>query len=286
MTQSTADFRTLIEPAELAALSAGARLAIIDCRHDLARPEWGGVAYASGHIPGATFAHLDRDLSGPITPHTGRHPLPDREQLAARLGAWGIDRGVQAVVYDQGNGAIAARLWWLLRWLGHESVALLNGGLAAWETAGLPVTAAAAAPPSRQFAIGPALGGRLTTAQLLDGLARSELTLVDARSAERFAGRNETIDPVAGHIPGARNHPFTANLDARGRFLEATALRSAWQRTLEGERTERVVAMCGSGVTACHNLLALERAGLRGARLYADSWSGWIRDPQRPIARD
>jgi len=283
MTQSTAAFRTLIDTATLAALSAGTALAIIDCRHDLARPEWGAEAYAARHIPGASFAHLDRDLSGPITPASGRHPLPDPAQLAARLGAWGIDRDVQVVAYDQGNGAIAARLWWLLRFLGHAGVAVLDGGLAAWQAAGLALTAQVVPPRPRRFSIAPPLTGVIDTAEL--AAAHAALTLIDARSAERFAGRNETLDPVAGHIPGARNHPFTANLDHAGRFLEPAALRAAWERTLAGTPAERVVAMCGSGVTACHNLLALERAGLTGARLYADSWSGWIRDPSRPVAR-
>ena len=275
---------TLIEPTELSGLLGSPWAAIIDCRHDLARPEWGAAAFAQRHIPGARFAHLDRDLSSPITPASGRHPLPDPDTLAGFLGRCGIDRHVQVVAYDQGNGATAARLWWLLRLLGHGAVAVLDGGLATWEAAGLPLEDTVTAPAPRRFTRAPALGTAVTTAELVAGLASGTLTLVDARSAERFAGRNETLDTVAGHLPGARNHPFLSNLDAAGRFLSCEELRRRWDATLGGVDPQSVVAMCGSGVTACHDLLAMQVAGLPGARLYADSWSGWIRDPARPVA--
>lgn len=283
-------FSTLIEPAELAALldcGAGAcasrDLIIVDCRHDLARPEWGAEAYAAGHIPGAVFAHLDRDLSGPVRPSSGRHPLPDLGRFGALLGGWGIDSRVQVVAYDQGGGAIAARLWWMLRFLGHERAAVLDGGFAAWRSAGLPVSTEAARVRPRRFLSAPQAAWVATAEDVARGLERGEIVLVDARSADRFAGRNETLDPVAGHIPGARNHPFTRNLDADGRLLSAEALRKLWHETLGGAPPARVVSMCGSGVTACHNLLALERAGLPGARLYVGSWSEWCRDPARPV---
>ena len=281
---------TLIEPAALAAHLADPDWAIVDCRFDLARPEWGALAWAAGHIPNALYAHLDRDLSGVRTALTGRHPLPAIAALAATFGRWGIDKEVQVVAYDQDAGTYAARLWWLLRWLGHQQVAVLNGGLAAWERAGLPLDTAATVRAPRRFTAAPAAGLVVTTAALAQALAagaltRSELTLVDARSAERFAGQNETLDPVAGHIPGARNHPFSGNLDAHGRFLSAPELRRSWADTLRGRPVQTLIAMCGSGVTACHNLLALEAAGLGGARLYAGSWSEWIRDPARPVAR-
>ena len=286
-------FSTLIEPGELAALLDGGgagsaprpALAIVDCRHDLARPEWGAQAYAAGHIPGASFGHLDRDLSGPVRPASGRHPLPDPERLAATLGRWGIDRSVQVVAYDQGSGAIAARLWWLLRLLGHERVAVLDGGFAAWQAAGLPISTGEERPAARHFVGAAHLGWVATADDVARGLERGEIVLVDARAADRFAGRNETLDPVAGHVPGARNHPYTLNLGGDGRFLPPQALASLWRDTLGGASPERVVAMCGSGVTACHNLLAMERAGLAGARLYAGSWSEWCRDPTRPVAR-
>lgn len=277
---------TLIDVHALAARLDDPETAIVDCRFELTRPEWGEHAWAAGHIPGALYAHLERDLSGPVGPHTGRHPLPAPERLAATLGGWGIDRTVQVVAYDQSSGAYAARLWWLLRWLGHERVAVLDGGLGAWRAAGLPLDTAPARRAARRFEGAAAAHRVLSTAQVQDALARGDITLVDARGADRFAGQNETIDPVAGHVPGARNHPFTSNLGADGRFLPPEELRRRWSATLAGAPPERLVSMCGSGVTACHNLLALEAAGLRGGRLYAGSWSEWIRDPARPVERE
>jgi len=298
-------YTTLIEAEELAAplaRSAGAAgdWTVLDCRFDLARPDWGASAYATGHVPNALYAHLDRDLSGPVTPGSGRHPLPSIERLAETFGRWGIDESVQVVAYDQGNGAFAARLWWLLRWTGHRKVAVLNGGFAAWQQAGLPADTVPGERQPRVFTPRLATNAVVSTAELERLLAAGALesgasVLVDARGADRFAGDNETIDPVAGHIPGARNQPFLRNVDARGRFLSTAELRERWQATLAaqpagepapgGAPAERVIAMCGSGVTACHNLLALEVAGLPGARLYAGSWSEWIRDASRPVVR-
>ncbi|HET9108250.1 MAG TPA: sulfurtransferase [Steroidobacteraceae bacterium] len=297
---------TLITPRQLAARLGDAELAIIDCRFDLARPQWGRESYASGRIPRALYAHLDQDLSGKLSPSTGRHPLPRAEEMAARLGQWGIDAQVQVVAYDQSAGAYAARLWWLLRWLGHAKVSVLDGGLAAWQGEGLPLdktplpdaqtgsqggsqSRARAGGRARRFDPRPDAQMVVDTPELealIDGgqLARGDVVLVDARSADRFAGRNETIDPVAGHIPGARNHPFTDNVDAAGRFLDRGTLRERFARTLEGIPPDAAICMCGSGVTACHDLLAMEVAGLKDARLYAGSWSEWIRDPRRPIA--
>jgi len=280
----------LIGTEELARHLGDDEWAIIDCRFELARPEWGAEAWAAGHIPGALYAHLDHDLSGPHTAHSGRHPLPEPGVLAATLGRLGVDARVQVIAYDQGPGAYAARLWWLLRWLGHSRAAVLDGGFAAWERAGLPVSGEPSSRAPRRFEAHPAadwvVGTEALAAALSSGgLERGEPLLIDARAADRFAGENETIDPVAGHIPGAHNHPFAGNLDARGQFLPAAELRRAWARSLRGRPPEAVIAMCGSGVTACHNLLALELAGLPGAKLYAGSWSEWIRDPSRPIAR-
>lgn len=287
-------YTTLIEPAELAAslTRAAAEWAIVDCRFALARPDWGAAAYAAGHVPGALYAHLDHDLSGPISPTTGRHPLPSPDRLTETFGRWGIDAGVQVVAYDQGNGAYASRLWWLLRWAGHQNIAVLNGGFAAWQQAGLPTETTVAQRQPRKFTFRAGDEQVVSTAELeraVSGgtLASGAAVLVDARAADRFAGENETIDPVAGHIPGARNHPFARNVDAHGRFLPAAQLRERWTATLDAGAARRgaVIAMCGSGVTACHNLLALEIAGLGGARLYAGSWSEWIRSPGRPVAR-
>jgi thiosulfate/3-mercaptopyruvate sulfurtransferase len=283
-------FTTLIEPAELHVHAAQRDWALIDCRFDLAKPAWGEAAWAAGHLPGARYAHLDRDLSGEQTPSSGRHPLPAMNTLAATFGRWGIDAAVQVVAYDQTSGPYAARLWWLLRWLGHRQVAVLNGGFAAWERARLPVSRSRAVRAARRFTPLPATDMLTTSAGVAaalesGALGRAEVLLVDARSAERFAGKNETLDAVAGHIPGAHNHPFAANTDSQGRFLATGELRRAWERTLRGRPASAVVAMCGSGVTACQNLLALEAAGLSGARLYAGSWSEWIRDPARAVAR-
>ncbi|HEU4626137.1 MAG TPA: sulfurtransferase [Steroidobacteraceae bacterium] len=283
-------YTTLIQVAELAALlerepQADASVVVLDCRHELSQPEWSDRAYAAGHIPTAVQAHLDRDLSGPVTPTSGRHPLPDVTAFAETLGRWGIDNTVQVVAYDQGNGVYAARAWWLLRWVGHSAVAVLDGGFAAWQEAGLRVSHDAPARAPRRFVPHVAAGAALSTAEVEQALMRNEIALVDARGADRFRGENETIDPVAGHVPGATNRPFGKNVDGRGRFLPAAELRRQWTEALAGRDAREVVAMCGSGVSACHNLLALEIAGLSGARLYAGSWSEWIRDPRRPIAR-
>jgi thiosulfate/3-mercaptopyruvate sulfurtransferase len=280
---------TLITPAELAEHLEDPDWIAIDCRFELARPDWGEQAFAAGHIPHALYAHLDRDLSGPRTATSGRHPLPAAAALAATFSRFGIDAAVQVVAYDQGPGAYAARLWWLLRSLGHALVAVLDGGFATWQAAGLPVTSAPPGRAPRRFAPLPAAAAVTTeaiaAALAAGGLARGEPLLIDARAADRFAGENETIDAVAGHIPGAHSHPFARNLDARGRFLPPEELRRAWLETLRGRPPEAVVAMCGSGVTACHDLLALEVAGLPGARLYAGSWSEWIRDPAHAVTR-
>jgi thiosulfate/3-mercaptopyruvate sulfurtransferase len=264
--------------------------AIIDCRFELSRPAWGAGAFNVGHIPNAQYADLDGDLSGAAGPRTGRHPLPEVAELAATFGRLGIDGAVQVIAYDQGSGMFAARLWWLLRWLGHTRVAVLNGGLAAWERAGLPVSTRAVSRPVRRFVpqMRPAMvASGAQVAELVENgaLKRGEVQLIDARAAERFAGANETLDAVAGHVPGARNHPFAGNLDADGRFLGARDLHQRWSQTLAGQGAARAIAMCGSGVSACHNLLALEVAGLPGARLYAGSWSEWIRDPLHAVAR-
>jgi thiosulfate/3-mercaptopyruvate sulfurtransferase len=281
---------TLIAAAELAAHLDDPDWLSIDCRFDLARPGWGEQAFAAGHIPRALYAHLDRDLAGAHRAASGRHPLPEVAALAATFGRFGVDAAVQVIAYDQGPGAYAARLWWLLHWLGHTKVAVLDGGFAAWQEAGLPVSTARSVRAPRTFQARPdgravATTEALAAALAAGGLARGEPLLIDARSADRFAGDNETIDPVAGHVPGAHNHPYAGNLDARGRFLPPPELERAWLRTLRGRPPAAVVAMCGSGVTACHNLLALEVAGLPGAQLYAGSWSEWIRDPKRPVAR-
>jgi thiosulfate/3-mercaptopyruvate sulfurtransferase len=278
-------FTTLLDANTLLERISGGNLAIFDCRFDLSKVQWGEAEYAAAHLPGAIYLHLDRDLSSPITATSGRHPLPDPHRFAARLAELGVDANTQIVAYDQGNAAYAARTWWLARWIGLRNVAVLDGGFAAWRAAGLPLEQTPPAPrPAGSLAVAIDAHAWVSTADVDELRRRPGNLLVDARAAERFAGRNETIDPVAGHVPGARNHPFLANLDATGKFLPAHALRERFGTLLGSLPASSLVSMCGSGVTACHNLLALEHAGLAGARLYAGSWSEWIRDPRRAVA--
>ena len=277
-------FTTLIDANTLFDELRREDLKVFDCRFDLAKVHWGEAEYADGHLPGASYLHLDRDLSSPIRADSGRHPLPDPERFARKLGELGVDARTQLIAYDQGNGAHAARLWWLARWIGLRHVAVLDGGVAAWRAAGFPLEKSTPASQSKSLAVASDAAAWLTTSEVDALRLRPGNLLVDARSAERFAGRNETIDPIAGHVPGARNRPFLANLGADGKFLPAAKLREQWSTLLGSVPPSAVIAMCGSGVTACHHLLALEHAGLTGARLYAGSWSEWIRDPKRPVA--
>lgn len=282
-------YATLVTPAELTAHTRDSRWLIIDCRFDLARPDAGEAAYRTSHIPNAVYAHLDRDLAAPVTPATGRHPLPSPEKFAATLGAWGLTADTQVVAYDADTGAFAARLWWLLRWMGHKKVAVLDGGFKAWLAAGLPVTNEIPQRTPTRFVAQPDRSAWLDAAEVADRLAQADWRLLDARAPERYAGAVEPIDPVAGHVPGALNHPFALNLGPDGQFLPATELRARLEKSQAGGAGEiaddHTIAMCGSGVTACHLLLAMEIAGKPGAKLYAGSWSEWIRDPARPVAK-
>lgn len=282
------DFTTLIDVESLLARIGTPGTLVLDCRFDLAAPAAGREAYLRGHIPGAGYLDLNRDLSAPVTAASGRHPLPDPEELAALLAGSGLRPDTQAVVYDESNGSFAARAWWLLRWLGHRKVAVLDGGMSAWLRAGGALESGAAGPPSGAASAGAVPVDRraaLGTDELIAALDNPRTLLIDARAAERFSGAVEPIDAVAGHVPGAVNHPFSANLRADGRFLPPEELERRWRDRLAGASPAEVIVMCGSGVTACHNLLALEHAGFRGAKLYAGSWSEWIRDPSRPVAR-
>src|SRR5271163_295883 len=282
-------FQTLIDAASLRGLIGDAGVAVIDCRFDLRDPEGGRRAYLLGHIPGARYADLAKDLSAPVNPSSGRHPLPAPQDFAATLDSLGIGLRTQVVAYDEDNGSFAARLWWMLRWMGLSSAAVLAGGLKAWVAAGGATVSGeeTAVPTANRSRFSP----RVDAAAVIDSaevalLLRDPLRLlVDARAAERYAGIIEPIDAVAGHIAGAVNHPFTSNLGPEGRFLPAAELRRRWLERLAGREPRAMAAMCGSGVTACHNLLSLEIAGLSGAKLYAGSWSEWIRDPSRPVAR-
>lgn len=275
--------KTLIDAPALATLLQGTDTPrILDCRLRLDDPHAGRRLYLEGHLPGALHADLDRALAGPVTPATGRHPLPDREHLAEALSKLGISDGVQVVAYDDQGGAMAARLWWLLRWLGHERVAVLDGGIQAWQEAGCPLESGAVAAQQATFTRHAPSVEPLTADAVAEGLSSGDLRLLDVRAPERFRGDLEPIDSVAGHIPGAVNRPFAANLNTKGRFLPPEQLNALYM-DLAADGAQ-LACMCGSGITACHTLLALEHAGLHGARLYAGSWSEWIRDPARPVA--
>lgn len=284
-------FTTIISVEDLRS-SSTTPMVVIDCRFNLADTEAGRTAYGVDHIPGAFYLHLDEDLSSPITSLSGRHPLPDLNLLAQRLVSFGITDQIQVVVYDDCAGAMAARAWWLIKCLGHEAVAVLDGGYPAWLSApiehsqsGHPkYSSTAEALISKDFS-NHLIQNSLSADQLAALLPCRQVCLVDARAPERFCGDVEPIDPVAGHIPGAVNRPLMDNIE-KGLFKSPERLREEWLCIIDSFSAEDVVHMCGSGVTACHNLLAMDVAGLKGSKVYAGSWSEWIRDPKRPIAKD
>jgi thiosulfate/3-mercaptopyruvate sulfurtransferase len=279
-------YTTLISASNLAEQLAAApgSVFVIDCRFDITNPEAGEKAYSAGHLPGAHYLNLDRDLSGPKTGTNGRHPMPDRARLVETLESRGLKQGQQVVAYDAQGGMYAARAWWLLRWLGHDAVALLDGGLQAWEAAGQSLTQDVPAQNTGDFKAGAPLAVTIDAQAILRNIDTREHVVVDARSADRYRGENETLDRVGGHIPGALNRFFKDNLTADGRFKPAHTLREEFQALLPDTPPDRVVLQCGSGVTACVNALAMEIAGLHGAALYAGSWSEWSADAGRPIA--
>ncbi len=279
------NFTTLISPAEVAGHLDDPTWAIVDCRFALADPPKGRRDYLAAHIPGAIYAHLDDDLSGAIVPgKSGRHPLPAIDDFVATLSAWGIGDGVQVVVYDDASGVYAGRLWWMLRWLGHDAVAVLDGDWRLWQAEGRPTRSGAEPRAPRTFT--PHLRSHLlaTTDEIAARLGAPDLHLYDVRMADRYRGENETIDPTAGHIPGAVNAPYAMNLDADGRFLSAGELRDRYEALLGDAPAEEAIFYCGSGVSAVHDLIALAYAGLGLPRLYVGSWSEWSADPARPVA--
>ncbi|MFW2831090.1 sulfurtransferase [Sphingomonas sp. ID0503] len=280
-------FNTLINAEALSGLIASHRVRVVDCTFDLADPAAGRRQFEAGHIPGAQYLHLDEDLSGKPTGTNGRHPLPDPAVLAAKLRAIGLDRGPQVVAYDSSGGIFAARLWWLLRWLGHDAVAVLDGGRKAWTEAGYELqTGPTGTLGPGDFVERNANATSIANAEeILGNIEDGRRLVLDARAPGRFAGEPNPLDPVAGHIPGARNRFFGDNLQADGRFKPAAALRAEYEVVLDGVEPSDVILSCGSGVTACHDLLAMELAGLSGARLYPGSWSEWVADPSRPIER-
>ena len=277
-------YTTIISTEDLAQHISDPSWAIVDCRFDLAKPDWGFASYQEAHVPGAVYAHLDRDLSGPVTPETGRHPLPQVNVITQRLEGWGIGDQTQVVVYDASGGSFAVRLWWQLRFLGHIAAAVLDGGFPKWQREDRPVVFGVESRPPAHFTPrpNPVL---VASADEVERIRQdAQYRLVDARAPERFHGEREPIDPIAGHIPGAVNRFHGSNLDKEGTFLPPDRLRSQFQELLGNTPPENVVVYCGSGVTSIHHILAMELAGLPGARLYAGSWSEWIRDEKRPIS--
>ena len=283
-TDARMSWQTLIDAASLDATLSDPLVAVIDCRFDLADPAAGERAWFEGHIPGAHYAHLDRDLSDLHRPGRGRHPLPDADAFCAALERWDITPEHQVVAYDASGGTIAARLWWMLRLFGHRRVAVLDGGLAAWTAHGGALERGARKPGRGRYRARFDSRSIVTTAVVAARLASGNGVLLDARVPERFRGEVEPLDPRAGHIPGAVNSPFQNNLGLDGRFLPAEQLEVRYRALIRGQVPGDVVHMCGSGVTACHNLLAMEHAGLPGSRVYAGSWSEWVSVPSRPIA--
>jgi thiosulfate/3-mercaptopyruvate sulfurtransferase len=278
-------FRTLISTDVLTTHLSDPAFVAVDCRYKLDDETWGQREYAGRHIPGAVYAHLGHDLAGPKTGTNGRHPLPDPRTFAQTLGRLGITSGVQVVAYDQDNGMYASRLWWMLRWLGHDAVAVLDGGFAKWTQEGRQTASGEEHREPRQFTAATRADMVVDVNRVSSSLTTGESTLVDARAPERYRGESEPIDKKPGHIPGAANHFFQWNLDERGIFRTPDDLRERMQRSIGDVPPDRLVSYCGSGVTACHNLLALEHAGLTGARLYPGSWSEWSADPARPVER-
>jgi thiosulfate/3-mercaptopyruvate sulfurtransferase len=276
-------YTTLVSAADLARHLNDPGFIVFDCRHELTNPEFGPKAYAESHLPGARFAHVDRDLAAPLTGKNGRHPLPDAQTFIDWLGRMGVSNDSQVIGYDNAGGVYGSRLWWMLRWVGHQRVAVLDGGWQAWIAAGLPVTADVPKPAPAKFS-GRADRSWVDAKHVAKHLHSNDMVLIDARSNDRFHGQNETIDPVGGHIPGAVNRFFKDNLNAQSLFKSSEELRAAFAPLIGNAPASTVVHQCGSGVSACHNLLAMEIAGLTGARLYPGSWSEWITDPSRPVA--
>lgn len=278
-------FTTLITVDELAANLDNPDFVIFDCRHELTNPDYGKTEYAESHLPHAHFASLDHDLSTRPTGSNGRHPLPDPDTFAAWLGSKGVSKGKQVIGYDSAAGVYGSRLWWMLRWLGHDAVAVLDGGWQAWLQAGKPTTQEI--PKARPAKFVPQVRDlNVDAAYVLANLESVNMLVVDARSNDRFHGQNETIDPVGGHIPGAVNRLFKNNVGEDGRFRSSDELQREFQALIGKMPVKNVVHQCGSGVSACHNLLAMELAGMSGSRLYPGSWSEWVADPTRPVATD
>jgi thiosulfate/3-mercaptopyruvate sulfurtransferase len=278
-------YTTLISAQQLAQHIEDPNWVVLDCRHDLLNPDFGRTAFAAGRLPHAQLADLDTDLSdkspGPNGEFRGRHPLPERNAFVETLRRWGVNHSSQVVAYDAHGGMFAARLWWMLRWAGHQAVAVLDGGMPAWQALGLPLSTEVDTKARGNVCPGTPLASTVAVKEVVANLATQQRLVVDARANDRFRGENETIDPVGGHIPGAKNRFFKNNLDTDGKFKPAEQLRAEWSAIVSDPRS--AIMQCGSGATACHNLLALEIAGMPGAVLYPGSWSEWCADPARPV---
>lgn len=283
--QQNQQFHTLITCSQLADADT-TNLRIVDCRFDLSDIEAGRRAYTQSHVPGAAYAHLDEDMSGPILPDRtgGRHPLPDPDEFARTLARLGISNNSSVALYDASGGSMASRMWWMLRWVGHDSVAVLDGGWDAWTAAGLPTSSGEESPQTGSFKASPRPELVVDAAEMLRKTASGGALVIDARAADRFRGENETHDPIGGHIPGASNLPQSGNL-RDGLFLQPDELAARFSELMGNRPPSEVIFYCGSGVSACHNALALEHAGIGEARLYPGSWSDWITDPTRPTAQ-
>ncbi|WP_455200173.1 sulfurtransferase [Kaarinaea lacus] len=277
-------YRTLISADALQQNLNNMQWRIVDCRFNLKDPDEGMALYQMDHIPHAVYAHLDHDLSSPVTPTSGRHPLPDVNHFREKLGNWGITKDTQVIVYDDAAGSYAARLWWMLRWLGHDSVAVLDGGFGSWKQQGLPVTSAIPRFNPATYTGEPNMEMLIDSDVLQQKLAQSQLLLIDVRDPVRYQGIEEPIDNVAGHIPGSINLPWKNNIaENNSLYLSKAQLHDAYAKVLQNVPVDNTIFMCGSGVTACHSLLALEHIGISGAKLYPGSWSAWITDPARPV---
>tara|TARA_B100000809_G_scaffold228277_1_gene241180 strand:- start:320 stop:1159 length:840 start_codon:yes stop_codon:yes gene_type:complete len=256
-----------------------------DCRYVLTEPDKKQAEFAVSHLPGALYAHMNRDLAAPPIPgKTGRHPLPEKQELIKLFSTWGIDHAVQVVIYDDTGGAYAVRLWWMLRWLGHDAVAVMDGGWPRWIKEGRPVSADLIIPKAVEFKANQREHWLVTAEDVRNYFDNPEVRVLDARSRDRYRGENETLDPVAGHIPGAVSAPFVENLDPDGNLKSKSELRKMYLELLDGSPAEKAISYCGSGITACHNILAMYYAGLGNSRLYSGSWSDWITNPERLVA--
>ena len=255
-----------------------------DCRYELTAPEKKEKEYLVSHIPGALYVNMNQDLAAAhVAGKTGRHPLPSVDDMAIRFSAMGIDNSIQVVIYDDASGSHAARFWWMLRWLGHDAVAVIDGGWQSWIREERPVSSELLVPEVKEFIASPRLSWTITAEEIINDLNNPKTCLLDARSAQRFRGENEMIDPVAGHIPSANSAPFSDNLDEKGKWKSRSELRQKFENLLNGSPADEAVSYCGSGITACHNILAIFHAGLGNSRLYPGSWSEWITNPDRPV---